>query len=61
MTHTTNINAITQELPAIETMRELVERDPEGVYGHGNRCEHESVIAANGEGAFCRYCGETLA
>jgi hypothetical protein len=52
-------NAITQELPVVETMRDLVENDPEGIYSSKDRCEHESVLAANGEGAFCRFCGET--
>lgn len=52
-------NAITQELPAVETMRDLVENDPERIYGSKDRCEHESVLAVNGERAFCRFCGET--
>lgn len=24
-------------------------------------CEHESYIPANGQGSFCKHCGETLA
>ena len=23
-------------------------------------CEHESIIPANGYGAYCKHCGETL-
>jgi hypothetical protein len=26
-----------------------------------NGCQHESVTTPNGSGAFCRFCGETLA
>lgn len=53
-------NTKTQELPVVETMLDLVQEDPEGFYGRGQTCEHESVRAANGEGVFCRFCGETL-
>jgi hypothetical protein len=60
--HNTRQSAVTQELPIVETMLDLVEADPEGFYTHRQElaCQHETVLAANGEGVFCRFCGETL-
>ena len=60
--HNTRQSAVTQELPIVETMLDLVEDDPEGFYTYRQAamCEHETTLAANGEGAFCRLCGETL-
>ena len=60
--HNTRQSAVTQELPIVETMLDLVEDDPEGFYTYRQTatCQHEATLAANGSGAFCELCGETL-
>ena len=31
------------------------------VYTEDRGCPHESITTADGHGAFCKYCGDTLA
>ena len=39
-----------------------INRELDSVYNVGARlCAHESVTTADGHGAYCKHCGETLA
>jgi len=52
-----SVEAYRAAVAVVKTLGSTIDFGPSA----GETCDHESVTTADGQGSYCRHCGETLA